>query len=638
MYVTRSDNSRSRICPPNFKPETFSNGIRRYYFKGTCVRCRKPFVPIVLSKNMGSQLFSLNICEDCIISTSTSNVKLRGCGEEIWNNNFDTPKIFYFDFDMKPNDLSYREEQVLQRSKTASYGVLMDTKDRRDDSRRLIVKQMASAYKVTEGINISWGFDNKQFDEYFGEVDVSSSAGIVRRLPHGWGVKFYNDGSVYVGQWVKGKRQSDVAAQWTKPDGSEYRGTYLNDMKHGNGILRYRNGSIYTGEFAKGLEHGRGTIDYENGSKFDGKFRFGKRDGPGVFKTQQGEPDRRTFRDLEAYEIEKPMVEMNNDDVNEDLGDPENVLIFFQPESLLKLSLQRVSNLMSTRRNLFPAARLMRVLTSALKPMIAFQYLSTSTSTSTAPTVSSTRTDLYSSFVSSASSQAFDAQVEIIKTSEIVLSSADIDALLYFHCANINISSLIFRANKLETLSVYYIVSELLKNSWPNITHIDLSFNKLDNISIENLMKGIKILKKCKILKLSNCKIDSISTGLISNLIENDEQIIDIDLSFNFIRSLGAEKFAFALTRNSTLQYVNLRMNDLGVLGGGYLAQAMKYNSTLKILCLVDNNVGMDVMTLLSGRLGKSSGVRDVMLAVRTEELVTPLRYREGRFDKWKPK
>jgi len=44
------------------------------------------------------------------------------------------------------------------------------------------------------------------------------------------------------------------------PNGDEYFGEFVNNRKHGKGVLRRNNGDKYEGEFARGLYHGRGTL------------------------------------------------------------------------------------------------------------------------------------------------------------------------------------------------------------------------------------------------------------------------------------------------------------------------------------------------------------------------------------------
>ena len=62
------------------------------------------------------------------------------------------------------------------------------------------------------------------------------------------------------------------------------------------------------------------------------------------------------------------------------------------------------------------------------------------------------------------------------------------------------------------------------------------------------------------------------------------------------------------------------------------LVNALEWNHTLKVLILTDNQVGLDVMTTLGGRL--AGRVSDVCRSVSHDQLEMPLRYAAGRFDR----
>ena len=43
-------------------------------------------------------------------------------------------------------------------------------------------------------------------------------------LPHGMGVKFFSDGSIYYGGWANGFQKTEYTGIMTRPDGSVYEG------------------------------------------------------------------------------------------------------------------------------------------------------------------------------------------------------------------------------------------------------------------------------------------------------------------------------------------------------------------------------------------------------------------------------
>ena len=50
---------------------------------------------------------------------------------------------------------------------------------------------------------------------------------------------------------------------YTWPDGKEYHGNYLNNLKSGHGIYTWPNGRKYNGEWLEGKQHGIGIYTNE---------------------------------------------------------------------------------------------------------------------------------------------------------------------------------------------------------------------------------------------------------------------------------------------------------------------------------------------------------------------------------------
>ena len=59
------------------------------------------------------------------------------------------------------------------------------------------------------------------------------------------------------------------------PDGNEYEGEYIFNIKEGNGIFRWKDGRIYEGSFEKGKPHGKGKLTV-NGMRIDALFENGQ--------------------------------------------------------------------------------------------------------------------------------------------------------------------------------------------------------------------------------------------------------------------------------------------------------------------------------------------------------------------------
>ncbi|CCW65132.1 unnamed protein product [Phytomonas sp. EM1] len=84
---------------------------------------------------------------------------------------------------------------------------------------------------------------------YHGEVDS-------RRRPHGRGVSYEANGSIYNGEWHHGERRGTGVLQ--NLDGRIYSGEFRNGNMNGKGKL-IEGGNVYYGEFVASLKHGKGV-------------------------------------------------------------------------------------------------------------------------------------------------------------------------------------------------------------------------------------------------------------------------------------------------------------------------------------------------------------------------------------------
>jgi hypothetical protein len=109
------------------------------------------------------------------------------------------------------------------------------------------------------------GYGVKLFDD--GKLYAGDFVGGLRS---GRGVQRWPDGHVYIGQWKGGKRQGEGEYRFSHgdTDGSGviednecdiYKGEWLNDMFHGMGVYRFVGGDVYTGQFRENEKHGSGT-------------------------------------------------------------------------------------------------------------------------------------------------------------------------------------------------------------------------------------------------------------------------------------------------------------------------------------------------------------------------------------------
>ncbi|KAI4872960.1 hypothetical protein NFI96_023646 [Prochilodus magdalenae] len=91
---------------------------------------------------------------------------------------------------------------------------------------------------------------------------------------------------------ARSKRDGAGVQQW--PDGSRYRGEFVDGLKQGGGVFIWANGETYEGSFYKDYRHGCGTYSWPDGSRFTGKFYLNCKEGYGVHVF----PDGTTFEGL----------------------------------------------------------------------------------------------------------------------------------------------------------------------------------------------------------------------------------------------------------------------------------------------------------------------------------------------------
>ena len=611
-YINRAG-VRSRRVPDDYNPEYLENGERRYYFRGQCIRCRKEDTPaILLIANKGNLGYSLNICDTCIVATCPDIKRIRGNGTKILEVNIDTAKSIWIDLhekDMNDN----RNKLITDRAFEAQYFVNEYLKSLRDKYRALKIKNNAAPFDVNEDtckfmnpVTKSWGYGDVNFDEYYGET-------LKNNQPHGFGVKFYSDGTTYVGKWEDGLPHDDGKGIWQRPDGTNYTGQFVAGFKHGKGIQLYLDGGTYNGEWAKGFEHGQGIRVYPDGSIFEGRFRFGRRDGQGVLTHKDGTVERQLFRDANAI-IEKPppIITEGIQSLNP---------AYQNPYSLKEICIKALASTMHKQPEKVPPQKV-SLLAAHNKPLVANEFLRTMQ-----PEGSPT-------FLATAPALAF-ADVEMVKYTSIKMLDVDVQALFYLQGANKTIKSLVLRNIKLSARSIDIIANFLQKETWKTISTIDLSFNKFEINSVQNFIAGVKAVKSLKSVILSGCGIKVNGGQMFAKLLLTDTHIQELDLSFNSVEAAGATSLAESLLVNKTLTSLNLRQNQIGMIGGQAFADVLKTNQTLEVLVVADNRIGADIICVIAGRL--NGLLKDVARSVCYKELEIPPIYVKGRFDSWKP-
>jgi hypothetical protein len=65
--------------------------------------------------------------------------------------------------------------------------------------------------------------------------------------------------------------------QWSWADGEGYEGVCVGGSLEGMARRRLEGVGVYDGRFREGMFHGAGVMTYDDGSVFDGEWRKGKR-------------------------------------------------------------------------------------------------------------------------------------------------------------------------------------------------------------------------------------------------------------------------------------------------------------------------------------------------------------------------
>ena len=517
-----------------------------FFLLGNCLRCRNYFKHAVLAKGKGQVAYSINLCEKCTMLTSQLT-RLRGNGDNIWRNNEECPKTFFKDLKAAMLDPD-RNENFKVRAEEAWLHVLTAAKERRDVVRSQLCKVKADAeHGIKTGQYVSWGFGDN-FDEYFGAVDDFGK-------PYEYGVRYYSDGSVYVGPWLSGVMKT--TAQYPKgtmsrPDGALYEGQWLTGRKQGEGKQIYADDTVYIGQFANGFEHGEGVKTYKDGSKFTGRFRFGRRDGQGVLVNANGVSSKGTFRDSHMVH-EKPPPEVFEGDMSTFETSVKTVIV--QPPSLSEICFQSLAKTLNptNKKKIFTSTFIARRASEHLKPIICDYLLSS-------------LKNISPDYKLVANSIAFKL-LEEISLDRVRMKLEDMDTFIYLSGANTILKRLRICTAKLEATAVVVLGRHLLTRSWPVLESLDISFNTLEYRGLMNLLDGVVSVPSLSKLKLSGCKINPQLSVVVANMLKKNTTIIELDLSFNMIGAKGADVIGKSLETNGGLVKLNLRSNDLGFTG-----------------------------------------------------------------------
>ena len=437
----------------------------------------------------GKKAVEYTTCNACILLATPGISEIRNNGDLIYKNNKETPKSLMLDLD-EMSQSENRESDILQRALSAKCWVQQQSNSRRNHDRRHVIAEKAAKYDIFGGTHLSWGADSIIFDEYYGAVNNDNQ-------PHGRGVKFYSDSSVYCGGWRDGVQHnsgSDVG-YWISSIETEYSGTWLYGVKHGRGTQSYPDGSLYIGEFMKGFEHGFGRKRLPDGNYYEGRYNAGRRDGHGVFLTVNGSIiERGMFRDVLRFEDVYPpvihdiaVVEQNKgQNRGGGRGKGSEGVVYNQPQSLMLICFKEIgrhlqpSVLLSGRQSKrITSHDVTRVVPAHYKQRLVTHYLAA---------MQIKGSSQFSEYAMM-SDIAYNYPTHV-RCSSVLMTPPDMTALCSLQGSNSRLYSLALSWNKLSSTSLLILFDHMRMCPWPNLLQVDLSMNTLDAASVVIVMNG----------------------------------------------------------------------------------------------------------------------------------------------------
>jgi len=163
-------------------------------------------------------------------------------------------------------------------------GTLMATTAKPHGKGTMIYTDLAMVYSG-QWIQGDWSGFGKLTDPSSG---MEYEGGFLDNRKHGLGVVVNPDGRVYDASFKLGKMSHKGHLTW--PDGSKYWGYWNDDgIPHGRGKKVFTDGSSYDGEFEVGVFQGHGRMTFSDGSWHLGEWQDGVANGLGMRVQSDGE-------------------------------------------------------------------------------------------------------------------------------------------------------------------------------------------------------------------------------------------------------------------------------------------------------------------------------------------------------------
>ena len=134
-------------------------------------------------------------------------------------------------------------------------------------------------------------------------------------VKHGKGIMTYKNGNVYDGSWKNNTKNGNGVFTWS--NGNQYIGDWKNNFRHGYGEMTWIKKKVYKGQWKMGLQNGNGTMKYLNtGIIYEGEWEKAKKHGHGKLLFSNGYIIKSKWFDNEMYENQQPNDKRKKQSIN----------------------------------------------------------------------------------------------------------------------------------------------------------------------------------------------------------------------------------------------------------------------------------------------------------------------------------
>lgn len=165
----------------------------------------------------------------------------------------------------------------------------------------VLVPTQCKVFKLSPNEYYQGAFDSLYRKTGFGVQVLNTekyTGNFLRGFRNGFGRLVKSDGSLYEGEFFKGKLEGEGICL---ENGLKYRGSFRLGLKWGKGQEDWPDKTVYVGEFENNLKHGKGKFIWANGNKYKGGFESGNICGKGKFVWRNGNEYKGTWKDNQMH-------------------------------------------------------------------------------------------------------------------------------------------------------------------------------------------------------------------------------------------------------------------------------------------------------------------------------------------------